>query len=199
MDTKFQTSFIPKKPVIISGANVGGAKSFSLISFIGTFIFIVTLVASAGVFAYKNYITNSLENKRQELAQAKSSLDITLVKDLIALDARFNALRQLLNSHVAPSRFFSALESVTLRNIRFNTLKYTTDTNGTKIDMTGQARSYASLAAQSDKFAEIKEKVSTALFSGLDVDDKGNVKFNLSAMVVPQSISYKVSAETASQ
>lgn len=179
METKFQTSFIPKKPVVMSGTSLSSNKPMSFLSFLGILIFVLTLFIAGGSFLYKTYVDSSIKNMKKTLESKKSTLDLRLIQEFVNLDERFASSKQLLSTHIAPSHLFSLLESLTLRSVRFTSLKYTVDADKkVHLDLEGEARSYSVVAAQAEAFTKERSFISP-IFSNFDLDDKGNVKFSV--------------------
>ncbi len=199
METKFQTSFIPKRPIVMTGISVSTPRPFNIITFLGGLIFLLTLAIFAGVIGFKMYVSNSIEITKTELAQTKASLQLSLIKDLVTLDARLAISKGILSNHIAPSRFFSFLAATSLKDVRFTDLKYSTDGGDIKVELNGEAKSYTTVASQSDAFNKAGDSISSAVFSNLELTEKGNVKFSVKANVVPTAISYEGSALNISQ
>jgi len=185
---EFQTSFIPKK----SFDGVAGQKKgkSGMLFFTVLLVFIFSLLTAGAAFAYEQFLNASISHKKDSLEKVKSAFEPELIRQLSHLDQKLHTARTLLDSHVALSSYFELLESVTLESIRFKTFSYIVDDAGIRVTMQGEALSFASVALQSDEFAKqrfIKELV----FSGLELDEKGNVIFTVTALVDPQLISYR--------
>jgi hypothetical protein len=124
MDTNFQTSFIPKKP--LAEERVVAPTHTSLYSFIATLIFFASLAAGAGVYFYQASLAKSLTNSQSELAIARNSFEPTRIAMLEVLDRRITDSKQLLAAHVAVSPIFAALEADTLKSVQFTKFSYVT-------------------------------------------------------------------------
>lgn len=63
-ETKFTTSFIPKKPIqsVGKGGRIGRSSS-NLFTIISMFVFIVAVVATAGVFLYEIKLQRDIDRK----------------------------------------------------------------------------------------------------------------------------------------
>ncbi len=177
------TSFVPKQPVRASGQYKStGGNPFLLVGFI---LFGLSIAASIGVFAYEKYLVGVRDSKRVEVEQAQEAINSMAVEDFIRTRERFVSAQDLLEGHVAASKFFALLETLTLQNVRFDTLSFTlADDRTAEIQMTGIARSFNALAAQSSAFAS-ENRIRRAIFSDIDVNDTGTVSFTLSADLTP--------------
>ena len=65
MESRFQTSFIPKKPVVSEQARK--PKVVNLFAVLGTVVFILMVVASAGTFFYKSYLAKTIDASKNQL------------------------------------------------------------------------------------------------------------------------------------
>ena len=56
MENSFQTSFIPKKPIVANSSvsNTGGGMGITMV--VSIFIMVVMLAAAGGLYLYKNYL-----------------------------------------------------------------------------------------------------------------------------------------------
>ncbi len=191
MAEQFQTSFIPKKTFDVGPApKATGSSVSAIISFIAVITLVLSVVSATGVFLYERFLLTSIKNKQDTLERAKSAFEPELIRELSRVDAKFTIGEKLLNSHVAPSGLLDLLEDVTLETVRFTSFSYLSDPEGLHINMQGEARSFASVALQSDELGRNRSLRDTA-FSGLTLDDRGNVQFTVSALVDPALVSYR--------
>ncbi len=185
---EFQTSFIPKKSFDVGTGVQKHHTSFFFI--IAVLIFIIALVSAGGAFLYDRFLGISLAHKKEDLEKVKSAFEPELIRKLSRLDSKLHTSQTLLNSHIALSSFFELLENMTLESIRFKTFSYIAGDTDIRISMQGEALSYAAIALQSDEFAK-QRFIREPVFSGLDLDDKGNVIFTVTAFVDPALLSYR--------
>ena len=190
MEGKLQTSFIPKQPLVESGAKKPSAPT-SIFSIIGWFIFIVAILASAGVFAYGKYIESSISSKNIELGNRVKSFDASSVDHFVQLDARLNAAASILDKHLAISTLFDLVSSNTVQSIQFTDFKYTYDeSNKLTLVLGGKAPNFASVALQSDKFSA-QPYFQNQVFSNLGLDQDGGVLFKFTAGIDQAVLKYK--------
>ena len=198
MEQNFQTSFIPKKPMIEERARASRPTSF--LTVISVFIFFAIILASGGLYFYKGIMTKNIAKMQNDLELAKSRFEPSKINQLQALDKRLRASSTILSKHIAISPIFKALQDITMKTVRYTKFSYDFSDDG-KIDvkMSGQAIGYRSIALQSDLFGKDKYLIDP-VFSNLSLDDKGNVIFDLEFSVDPNFIDYKqvLSTESAS-
>jgi hypothetical protein len=186
--TKFQTSFIPKKPVTGMGQPSAGGGLFYTLSII---IFITTILISVGVFGYQKYLEGNIKAMDTDLVAARQALEPDLIKELTRTNDRFVAAEQIISKHEIVSGFFNLLENITLQSVSYSSLSYVTNDAGViEVSMKGLARSYASVALQAKMYGE-SEFVLDSTFSDLDLNDVGDVTFTLKARINPETVSYE--------
>jgi len=189
MDNKFQPSFIPKGPVVgnsLRDADMSGGITYIL----AEIIFGFTIIACIGLFGYEKLLQAQIQKMSGDLQAATETVQPELIRDLSRASSRFQSAKLIINNHVTVSRLFSLLESLTLQTVRFNDFSYSADQKGAlTIMMSGEARSYASVALQSDIFLNDKSFISPQ-FSNLDLNQKGNVTFSFKSKIDPGVVSY---------
>ncbi|MDE1988608.1 MAG: hypothetical protein KGI39_02820 [Patescibacteria group bacterium] len=192
MDGKFQTSFIPKKPVMSSAKNRGAGIGLFMV--VSIFIFIVSLVLAGIVFAGQKYLSSQIEKDKQDLTKAEEAFDVKTIEALSVLDKRIKSAKNILNKHVAVMPIFDYLESNTLKNIRFKSMALSfSDKNTVDLEMKGESKNFNAVALQSDLFAENKN-FKNPLISGTDLTSAGDVVFNFKTQVEPSLLLYKNTA-----
>lgn len=190
METKMQTSFIPKKPVTETESSDSGISLFLLLAII---VFIVSIAAAGGVWIWKNSLVSKIEEDKIALVAEKSKYEEKTINDLIRLDDRINVANILLKKHIAVSPVFSLLEENILKNVRLKNLKFTYGTDDkVKIELAGTAQSYEVLSKQGDYFgaSELREIISQPVITDFSPNIDGTVSFNFNALVYPSFISY---------
>jgi hypothetical protein len=151
--------------------------------FISLIIFVAALAASAAVFGYHLLLKGTISAKAARLSAAEARIDGTSVQDFIRTRNRFASAEMLLGSHVASSQLFTALESRTLQNVRFSELSLeVADDRSATLSMTGTARTFNALAAQSAEFAK-EEGLTRVIFSDIALNENATVSFALTAEV----------------
>jgi len=186
MDTRIQTSFIPKKPI---DRSLSAKASGGIFYLLATTVFVVALILSAGIFGYQKYLEGRIAKMEVDLSQARQSLEPELVDELTRADRRFIAADQIIKNHTTISEFLNMLESLTLQNVSFSSFTYKHAPGGIKFELLGQARSYATVAYQAKIFAEEARFVSPQ-FSELDLNEEGNVLFAVRSGLDIKAVSY---------
>lgn len=155
-----------------------GTNLFLIVSLIVAGIVVAIAI---GTFLYGRYLDQQLANKQAQLAQAQSQVDENTIEDFVRLRDRLASAKGLLSSHIVLSNFFDTLESLTLQGVRFDDLTLSVAGDNTaKLEMSGTAKSFNALAAQSNAFAGEK-RIKRAIFSDITVTDTKLVSFKMTA------------------
>jgi hypothetical protein len=199
MEQNFQTSFIPKKPMIEERAIA--SRPTSLFTIISIFIFFTVIIATGALYFYKGILTKNIIQMENDLNLAKNRFEPSKIIQLQVLDERLQASNEILSNHTAISPIFKALQSITMKTIGYTKFSYSFDDSKNKkiiVKMNGTAVGYRSIALQSDLFSKNKYFIDP-VFSNLLLDDKGNVLFDLEFSVDPNFVDYKKTLEATSE
>jgi hypothetical protein len=199
MEPMMPTSFIPKRPVSTEPVPVArsGSHTVGLLSLLAVVIVIATGVSYAGVHFYQKTLVAQKVKVDAQINEARKGIGTDFLGDMKRLDARISGVKQTIDNHIVVSPIFAALEQTTLRSVQYKTFSYafTTDPASkatvVQVTLTGAAKSYATIALQSDSFTQ-NNLIKNPVFSNLTVDDKtSGVNFKLVFTVNPASLSYE--------
>ena len=198
MDQNFQTSFIPKKPIVneraISARPVNFFFVFSIL------ILFVVLLGTGGIYFYKLNVAKNVADMQNSLATAKQRFEPSKIAALQVLDKRLHAATTILSNHIATAPIFDAIGKITMKTVRFTKFSYDLGSGkNAKVDikMSGIAVGYRPIALESDLFAQNKNFINP-VFSNLTLDDNGNVLFDLEFSVDPAFVNYEQYLKTQS-
>lgn len=129
MQPTFQTSFIPKKPIVSDGGNnrFGSSavvRDVNAISIVATIVFTVTILATVGLFFYKIYLNKQIVRMDAEINTARSAFQIDKIKELLDANDRIIASKVLLDNHVTVSKLLYLFHDITVKRMRLLTLTY---------------------------------------------------------------------------
>ena len=198
METKYQTSFIPKKPVTMTGQSQ--PSSMSLLLVVSIIIFLISLGLAGYVFLQKNLLLQKLTTDQNTIETNKSGLtsDSITIESLVELNSRINVAKDLLNKHIAVSPIFDFLQQGTLKSVRFKNFNFSSaDVNEAgisriSIQMSGVAKDWETVASQADEFgkADWKKIITEPKVSNLSLGADGSVSFLFTAYVTPDFLVY---------
>jgi hypothetical protein len=210
MEPKFQTSFIPKKPLSTSSSassnESSGSRGNSLIFMIGVFVFVISLLVAGGAFAWGKFLEARQVQLGEDLKVLAKDYKVELISLFKQTDTKISIAKELLDNHVAMSQVFGLISRFTAENIRFINLDLSAasdNSKGVTIKMSGYAPSYEALAFQSDRLGhledyDLRNVVINPAISGPTQATNGTVSFEFSANIVPKSLSYKNTFTTSS-
>lgn len=189
MDPTASNSFIPKKNLEGNYSRQGRGGT-GLVLLLAILIFIASLVAAGGVFAYTNILKQLIVNKSASLELNKKAYDPAVIAELLNTDRRINEAQKLLTAHIAPSAIFAFLSQQTLEKVQLTSFEYAKKEDKLTISLKGLADSFSSVALQSDQFAASKV-LKDIVFSDVNIDStNGKVGFSVEATIVPTLTQY---------
>jgi len=200
METKFQTSFIPKKPMVQEKKISSGINLFLLISLI---IFFITSGLAGYVYFEKQRLVKKIDGEKTTIAKNKNSLtkDSLSIESFVELNTRIEVSKELLSKHITVVPIFSFLQDRVLKNVRFNSFVFsysdkadTSGKNSVKVDVSGKALNWRTMAAQVDEFSKTQWKsiIKESKISNLSLSSDGSVAFLYTAYLNPDFIVYKI-------
>lgn len=197
METKFQTSFIPRKPLVANSSaapapqSSGGSGGFLVL--VGLVVFGLSVASAIVVFGWEKVEAKKIEENKVtlETARKKFGSDVEVLKKF---NDRINLSKQLLANHLSVSNIFEMIADATVDKVRFTSFSFLLPDNPQRekieVLMKGEANSYASLAYQTDVFGS-NSPIKESSVSSLTINDKGNVAFEFDAVIPMDKILYK--------
>ena len=207
MEQNFQTSFIPKKPMVEVRATA--TKPVGILVVLSMLVLFTILLGTAGLYFYKTSLTKSLAQMEGDLSKARNRFEPSKITELQLLDKRLRASSEILASHVIVTPIFEILQDLTMKTVRYTKFNYSIESvsqnqNGVDIKndrmlvkISGLAIGYRSVALQSDLFTKNKNLIEP-VFSNLTLNEKGEVVFDLEFSVDPGFVNYKQMVEASS-
>ncbi len=201
METKFQTSFIPKKPIVPVGGATAPIKhhhATSLLMTIAVFIFLASLVAAGGAYLWKGYLLSAQEDYKKQLSERERQFNVDLIEELKRANVRIDMASKLLGNHLALSQVFDILSRMTIVKVRFKSLELTNtgvDGEGIRVEMKGSGTNLSAVAFQSDVLAQLEQYglrkvIKNPILADPALDASGEVGFTFSAVVDPSTVTY---------
>ncbi len=199
METHFQTSFIPKKPVISASQQVSPSphQSASLLMVIGVIVFIISILLAGGAYGWKSYLVSQRESYKKTLEEHKKQFKLDLITTLKQTDAKIDLAKQILNDHIATTLILDKLGRVTSDGIRFTTLDLNSAPGkGITLGLNGYGPSYKVVAFQSDLFSHLEDyglrgEVLGGVVTNPIQNQNSTVSFDMTASINSDSVSYK--------
>jgi hypothetical protein len=198
METKFQTSFIPKKPLVADNTVHVSHSGTSVLMVVAVLLFIVSIAGAAFTFVWKNVLTKAQENYKIQLAESEKRFNTSLIENLKRANTKIDVSKQLLSNHLAVSEVFSIISKLTIAGVRFSSFDFsapTKDSDGIKVSMKGVGNSFSAIAFQSSVFGKSQlygsnKVLRNPILSDLALDQNGNVGFTFTTTINPADLSY---------
>ncbi len=116
---------------------------------ITSMLLIGSILGTAGVFFYKDYVRGQLTEAQNRLRDVSSEDYGRKMEEIQTYDAKLNIAHTLLNNHLSPTALFEALEDTTKSTVRFKTLEYVYDPGfEVMVTLGGNTEELASIALQ---------------------------------------------------
>lgn len=190
MENTFQTSFIPKKPITPTKKKGNSPKNLFLV--IATALLIISAVAGGGLYLYKEKISKDRKIKSESLSVIRNNFEEEAIKELREYSNRMETAKVILENHIVLSPLFSLLSEITIPQVQYSSFRHASTEKGYSVKLDGLALDYRSIALQADMFNDPKGKYfKSVLFSNLNKDITGKVRFNLEFEVEPSLLSYE--------
>jgi hypothetical protein len=194
MDREFQTSFVPKKPILEKESLAPHRSNISgVVNLIALIVFIASILGAGGMYFYRSSLQSKITEEKVSLERAKAAFEPSLITELQELDKRMRAATQILNNHIAVSPIFHLLGEITLPTVRYTDFAYEfnkDNKNLVDIKMTGQAKGYNYIALEADLFGKNKF-IRNPIFSDFTLDQQGNIDFTLTFSVDKTLVLYE--------
>lgn len=203
METKFQTSFIPKKPIIQDSSTYKAPKSTSVFMMIAVFIFLISVGGAVFAFVAEGLLIKRQEQYQLDLVENEKSFNEPLIDEIKKANTKIDFAKKLITNHVAITEALTIVSQLVAEKVTFSDFSITApgslvkgEESTYKITMRGVANSFSTLAFQSDVFGAssrygTNKVLKNPILSDLTTDDNGDVKFNFTAEIRPQDISYE--------
>lgn len=197
MEPKFQTSFIPKRPVVASSGSVPPpdiTREVNPLSVIANVVFVVMLFVSGALFGYKILLNNQIAEAGTNLESARETFQLDKIQEMIDANARLTASNNLLEEHIAVSGLISLIEELTVQKVRISELSYKKQGVLSDLSIKGEVSTYNALAVQSKVFSD-NPSITNIRFFDFTPTETGSVTFSFTSKVSPEVVSYKKSLE----
>ncbi|MDB5238927.1 MAG: hypothetical protein JWO00_262 [Candidatus Parcubacteria bacterium] len=168
---------------------------------LATVIFICSLLSIAGAFFWKQYLVSAQEQYKRDLVVREQQFNIDLIRQLKAESTKINLAKQLLNTHIATSRLFGIVSSLTAENVRFLTMDFITPSGQIggplQVAFSGYGKDLTTVAFQAkvlNKMEDfgLKNVVRNPIVSNPTFNQNGSISFSLTASIDAQNLAYQV-------
>jgi uncharacterized membrane protein len=188
MASDFQSSFIPKGPVVQQ--QIFKKKGLGWSGMLVVLLLIISLVGAIGLYAYKIIIKKDIQNLESQLAGDEQNIDTKTINEMVQFEKKMQVTETIVKKHQIISNFLTALSSSTVSTVQFAEMNYANLKEGElSVNLHGKAADYSSVALQENVFYQNRYFKSIS-FSNLTLSDDGKVSFDIALSVDPQIAIY---------
>lgn len=196
-----KVSFIPKQVLTAEPVRVHRVAAPNLFLVLAFILFVVCLLFYGGASLYKFLLERQINQPCEEVGSAGNQVvscgllasvereEKIANRDTILLlqrvDKKFRLAAELSQNHADLLPVFRLLEKLTLPTIAYSKFNFA----GPQLTLAGRATKYEDLAVQSDVFAQ-EPGIKEFIFSELNLDERGDVVFELQLTIEPSVFSY---------
>ena len=188
--SNFIPDSIPTSDVPVDSADSGVSGMSDILFLISIVLLALSLAMAAGVYLFLNYETKRVADKQNQLNIFKNGIKSKDMEVLKLLSDRLKFGQSILNSHIAVTRLFKALELHTLKSVQFTKFGFSKTPEGLNMMLEGRALTVNAVAAQSKEFSKNKKALKNIIFSNLGFEKDGTVKFKVVADVNPDFVNF---------
>ncbi len=211
METKFQTSFIPRRPIPTApggpapAARHSNRSGSSLFMTLSTVIFVLSILSIGGAYLWKQYLVSAQEQYKHDLTVREQQFNIELIRQLKAESTKIGLAQQLIRSHTAASKLLSILSGFTAENVRFTTLDFVSpsdQSSGYQISLSGYGKDLSTVAFQAKVLNKMGDyhlttTVRNPIVANPTFNQNGTISFNLTASVDASALAYQSAVDAA--
>jgi len=204
METKFQTSFIPRKSSPVIPGTLGpqvpkrGHDGTGIFLMVAIIVLVCSLLSVGGMFAWKQYLLSAQSKYETSLIARQKDFKLDQISLMRAQATKITLAKRILNSHLTTSKIFSVISGLTSESVRFLTMDLTIPTAALgpfQLTLSGYGKDLPSVAFQSDILNQLEKYglrmiVKNALVSDPALNRNGTVSFGFSAQIDPETFYY---------
>jgi hypothetical protein len=144
-----RSSFIPRQVTGITPQSIRRKRVFSIFGFLSVVLLLASLLASGALFAYERYISGQLDSEKAALAAEYAKFDESDIASVRSFDSRLQVVKTLLDSHLAVSKIFDALEANTKESVQYSAFSYQRRPSGNAtLSITGVTDDFSKISLQ---------------------------------------------------
>ena len=192
MEHTFETSFIPKQPLLKSEGGMGRRESVSLALVLALVVFFVTAAVAVGAYFYKLEVDKRVLALAEELQNAEKNLSIDEIAIYKHINERMIMAKGLINEHNAFSAVLNFAEDGVADNVGLTGLSFVDNSQGdTVINLTAEAPGYGEVYFQAESWRKMKPLVRSVRVDMLQLSpETGVVTFGVTVVIDPTQITY---------
>jgi len=182
-----RSSFLPKETPGAIPVQIKKRHTVHVFGLIGSIMFVGSLLASGGVFFYKDYLNKNLLIAQEALNTVSNESNEGKIEEIRSYDNRLRVADDLLRNHVAPSILFDEIEKSTKRTVQFDSFEYTYDPGfEVTLSLSGKTKEFSSVAVQKMQFFD-DSLFNIFVVRDISISEKKNEKDDIDAEPIRDS------------
>lgn len=157
----------------------------SPLMYVALALFVLALFAYGALFMLIRAEEKNADRLTEEIRASIALLDQEDLSQVLAFGKRTQHIRELTQTHIAPTRVFDLLETETLPQVRFDRFQFAAD--GIEVGLSGETVNFSMIARQITRL-ESHPAVSMVEFDGLSLGENNLVSFELRIAFKPDLI-----------
>lgn len=174
----------------------GGGSLFMDLAII---IFTASLLSIGGAYLWKQYLLSAQAGYKNDLAVRESQFDTSMISQLSEESTKIGLASKLIAGHMAYSKIFSIVGSMTADKIRFLSMSISAPSTGdgqVNLSMNGYGADFSAVAFQSKVLGQLDQYglnnvVKNPIISEPTLNNGGTVSFGFTASVNPSVLYYE--------
>lgn len=203
METKFQTSFIPKKPLVTNDlstkVDVVHSGGVSVVMIISIILFIASIAGAVGSVVWIGVLNKAQDTYEQQLKDSEKRFNTSLIEDLKKFSTKIEISKELFQKHLSVSEIFPIINQLTIETVKFDSFDFSHvegSSDSVQIRMQGVAKNYNSIAFQSDVFGKSNEfgknkVIKNPVVADLEEGEDGQISFSFSGTLSSKDLLYE--------
>jgi hypothetical protein len=191
MEQRFDTSFIPQKPIFKEEAGARRHEPIPIVTLIGFAIFFAMLILTGLTFFFDKKETESVEALSAQLGTEKDRFNPQAIEELKAMSARLSLAKKVIDNHVGVTGLLDLIQSRTLKSVYYQNLRLTKDEKrGYTVALQGEAPSFGILYAQLEEYRQ-EPKITHVDTGDTRLNDRtGAITFDFTLTLSPEVLKY---------
>ncbi len=148
-------------------------------------LFVLALASYGALFILIRAENKHADRLAEEIRANIALLDQEDLTRVLTFGKRTQHIRELIGTHIAPTRVFDLLQTQTLPQVRFDRFAFAAD--GSEVELSGVAANFSMIARQITRL-ESHPAVAMVEFDGLSLGENNLVSFELKLTLKPDLI-----------
>lgn len=195
--TNPKISFIPKGSLVREESFLERSRPRSMAGLLAIALFIISIGSYVGFYFYNDSLEKDIVSMTEQIKATQETFsNAPQVWKAQLFSSRAKVAKELLGRHTVVSPTFTFISNNTIESILYDKFSFAHSIDGSKVELTGEAPTYAALAYQGDVFRN-KEELLNFTISNISLTQFGTILFKLTLTFTPDYLAYAKSLSSA--